>query len=277
MIKPREPFEGNLEMRVFTRYLWPMAALWLASFLAGPVYGQVPLVTWHNDNARTGQNLQETTLTPANVNSSNFGLLFTVSVDGLVDAQPLYVPSVTISGHGVRNVFYVVTENDSAYAFDADNGTQYWQVSLLGRDETPSDDRGCGQVTPTIGATATPAIDLSIGPHGTLYTVAMTKDSSAQYHHRLHALDLTTGAEQFSGPKEVQATYPGTGADSSNGVVTFSPAQYKERPGLLIVKWRRIHQLGLALRYSSLHGLGDGLQRNYSGASQRSGCDAQWE
>ena len=193
------------------------------------------MLTWHNDNARTGQNLQETVLTPANVNSSTFGKLFTLSVDGKVDAQPLYVPSVNISGHGARNVLYVVTENDSAYAFDADNGTQYWHGSLLGANETPSDDRGCGQVTPTIGATATPAIDLSSGAHGTMYTVAMTKDESGNYHHRLHALDLTTGAEEFSGPKEVAATFPGTGAGSSGGTVTFSPAQYKERPGLLIL------------------------------------------
>jgi hypothetical protein len=222
-------------MRVFNRGLRPTAALWLAACLSGHAYAQVSVLTWHNDQTRTGQNLQETVLTPANVNSSTFGKLFTISVDGLVDAQPLYVPSVTVPGNGVRNVLYIVTENDSAYAFDADNGAQYWQVSLLGTDETPSDDRGCGQVTPTIGATATPAIDLSIGPHGTLYTVAMTKDSSAKYHHRLHALDLTTGAEQFSGPKEVQATYPGTGAGSSKGTVTFNPAQYKERPGLLIL------------------------------------------
>jgi hypothetical protein len=200
----------------------------------GPLHAQVGVLTWHNDNARTGQNLQETLLTPSNVNSATFGKLFVVAVDGRVDAQPLYVPSVIISGYGPRNVLYVVTENDSAYAFDADNGIEYWHSSLLDAGEEPSDDRGCGQVTPTIGATATPAIDVSKGPDGALYTVAMTKDASGNYHHRLHALDLAAGTELFNGPIEVQASYPGKGAGSgSSGVVTFNPAQYKSRPGLL--------------------------------------------
>src|SRR2546430_17466650 len=91
---------------------------------------QPSVLTWHNDNARTGQNLQETTLTPANVTSSTFGKLFVMNVDGKVDAQPLYVPSVTIPRQGVHNVLYVVTEHASAYAFDADNGTPLWKVSL---------------------------------------------------------------------------------------------------------------------------------------------------
>src|SRR5579864_7943585 len=191
---------------------------------------QPSMLTWHNDSARTGQNLQETILTPANVKSSTFGKLFVMNVDGKVDAQPLYVPSVTIPGQGVHNALYVVTEHASAYAFDADSGTQLWMVSLLGAGETPSDDHSCGQVTPEIGITATPAIDLQSGPHGTMYAVAMSKDGSSNYHQRLHALDLTTGSEQFSGPMEVQATFPGTGAEK-----TFLPGQHVERPGLLIV------------------------------------------
>src|SRR6202035_1205815 len=136
---------------------------------------QPSVLTWHNDFARTGQNLQESILKPTNINSSTFGKLFVMNVDGKVDAQPLYVPSVTIPGQGVHNVLYVVTEHDSAYAFDADNGTQLWKVSALGAGETTSDDHGCGQVTPEIGLTATPAIDLQFGPHGTMYAVAMTK------------------------------------------------------------------------------------------------------
>ena len=191
---------------------------------------QPSVLTWHNDSSRTGQNLQETILTPTNVRSSTFGKLFVMNVDGKVDAQPLYVPSVTIPGQGVHNVLYVVTEHDSAYAFDADNGTQLWKVSTLGSGETTSDDHGCGQVTPEIGMTATPVIDLQSGPHGTMYAIAMTKDGSGHYHQRLHALDLTTGSEEFSGPMEVQATYPGTGAEN-----TFLPGQHVERPGLLIV------------------------------------------
>jgi len=193
------------------------------------------VLTYHNDNARTGQALAETILTPGNVNSTQFGKLFQVNVDGKVDAQPLYASAVTIPSQGTHNVLFVATEHDSVYAFDADSGTQLWNVSLLPAGETSSDDRGCSQVSPEIGVTATPAIDRSSGSNGTIYIVAMSKDSSSAYHQRLHALDMTLGAEEFGGPKEVQATFPGTG-DNSNGTdVIFDPAQYKERPGLLLL------------------------------------------
>jgi hypothetical protein len=203
--------------------------------IAAPIglHGQVSVLTWHNDGFRSGQNLQETALTPANVNSSTFGRLFTIAVDGKVDAEPLYVPSLAIPTKGTHNVLFVVTEHDSAYAFDADTGTQLWQVSLLLTGETTSDTRGCSQVTPEIGITSTPAIDPHVGPHGTVYVVAMSKNGST-YHHRVHALDLTTGAEQFSGPVDVQATYPGHGDGSVGNVLTFDPKQYKERAGLLL-------------------------------------------
>ena len=195
---------------------------------------QTDVTTWHNDAGRTGQNLSEAILTPAQVNATNFGLLSNIIVDGKVDAQPLYLSAVSLP-QGVHNVLYIATEHDSVYAVDADNGTVYWQKSLLGSGETTSDARGCDQVVPEIGITATPAISRSVGPHGTMYLVAMSKDGSGSYHQRIHALDLTTGAEQLSGPVSVQATYPGTGDGSSNGTVTFDPKQYKERPGLLLL------------------------------------------
>jgi len=200
----------------------------------GALGGQVNVLTWHNDNARTGQNLQETALTTLNVNAATFGKLFVISVDGHVDAEPLYVAALAVPGNGTHNVLYVVTEHDSAYAFDADTGTGLWHVTLLNAGETTSDIRRCGQVAPEIGITSTPAIDLHMGQHGTMYAVSMSKDGSGNYHHRLHALDLATGGEQFGGPTEVQATYPGKGAGSSNNVVRFDPGQYKERAGILI-------------------------------------------
>lgn len=198
----------------------------------------INVVTYHYDNLRTGQNLNETILTPANVNSTTFGKLGAFTVDGLVDAQPLYLSAVAMPTVGTRNVLYVATENDSVYAFDADSvngntGTFLWKVSLLATGETASDNRGCGQVTPQIGVTSTPVIDRSRGSHGAIYLVAMSKDANGNYHQRLHALDLTTGAELFGGPTTVQATYPGTGDDSSAGNLVFDPKQYKERPGLL--------------------------------------------
>jgi len=192
------------------------------------------VLTWHNDNERTGRNTSEMALTLKNVNSATFGKLFTLSTDGLVDAEPLYAPNLTVNG-ATHNVVFVVSENDTVYAFDGDNGSTLWQVTALGTGEVASDNRSCGQVTPKIGITSTPVIDLSSGPHGTIYLVAMSKDTSGKYHQRLHALDITTGGEEFSGPVDIQAQYPGTGDNSQGGFVIFDPKQYKERSGLLLL------------------------------------------
>ena len=178
------------------------------------------VLTYHNDNARTGQMLNETILTPANVNVTSFGLLRTLSVDGKVDAQPLYVSN--LANH---NLLIVATEHGTVYAFDADSGAIVWQVSMLGAGESPSDGHSCGQVTPEIGITATPVIDRNAGPHGTVYVVAMSKNGST-YFQRLHALDLSNGGEQFGGPRTIAASF---------GTVVFDPGQYKERPGLLLL------------------------------------------
>ena len=199
-----------------------------------PGLGNANVLTYHNDNARTGANSRETVLTPANVNSADFGRINFFPVDGKVDAQPLYVSALGINGT-TRNMLYVVTEHDSVYAFNADSGAVLWRVPLLGAGETPSDDRGCSQVTPEIGVTATPVIDPAAGPHGTLFVVAMSKDGTGGYYQRLHTLDLATGAERPGSPVTVRASYPGTGDNSVRGRVIFAPAQYKERPGLLLL------------------------------------------
>jgi hypothetical protein len=202
---------------------------------SGPSASSIDVVTYHYDNARTGQNLMETALTPANVNSAKFGKLGSLAVDGLVDAQPLYLSNLAIPNQGTRNVLYAVTEHGSVYAFDADStsSTPLWKISTLLNGEVPSDDRGCGQVTPEIGITSTPVIDRTRGPHGAIYVIAMSKNGSGNYFQRLHALDLATGGELFGGPVTIQATYPGAGANSSGGNVVFDAKQYKERPGLL--------------------------------------------
>jgi outer membrane protein assembly factor BamB len=197
-----------------------------------PSSGSVDVTTHHNDNARTGQNLHETQLTPANVNASAFGKVGFFPVDGKVDAQPLVLAGLKINGAN-RYVVFVATEHDSVYAFDADTGAELWKVSLLGSGETTSDDRGCGQVVPEIGITSTPVIDSSAGAHGTIWLVAMSRKGS-QYFQRLHALDVTTGAELAGSPVAIAAQYPGTGAHSSGGNVIFDPKQYKERSALLL-------------------------------------------
>jgi hypothetical protein len=183
------------------------------------------VVTYKNDVLRTGQNTTESVLTTANVNAVTFGLLRKLPVDGKVDAQPLYLSKLTVAGAS-HNVVYIATENDSVYAFDADSGTSLWMVSLTPATETTSDTHSCSQVTPQIGVTSTPVIDRSAGAHGTLFVVAMTKDTSGNYHQRLHALDVTTGAELTGSPKEITATYLAT---------SFAPGQYEERAALLLV------------------------------------------
>lgn len=191
------------------------------------------ITTFHDNNSRDGLNAQEATLTLTNVNSSQFGKIGFDAVDGKVDAEPLSLAGVTAGG-SARNVLYVATEHDTVYAFDADSGAQIWKKSVLGTGETTSDDRSCGQVGPEIGITATPVIDRKQGANGTIYVVAMSKDSSGNYHHRLHALDITTGSEISGSPTEITATYPGNGDGSSNGTLTFDPKMYKERAALLL-------------------------------------------
>jgi hypothetical protein len=195
----------------------------------------VDVITYHYDNMRTGQNVNETILTTANVNQAKFGMLGAFMVDGKVDAQPLYLSGVAIPNAGTRNVLYVVTEHDSVYAFDADsvNGatsTFLWKTSMLQAGETTSDDRNCGQVTPEIGITSTPVIDRT---RNAIYVIAVSKTSTGGYIHRIHALHLATGQELFGGPFPITATFPGSGANSVNGMLTLDPAQYNERAGLL--------------------------------------------
>lgn len=197
----------------------------------------INVTSYHYDNMRQGQNLNESALTLANVNSARFGKLGFFPVDGKVDAQPLLLSSVFIPGAGTHNILYVATEHGSVYAYDADNTAApsiYWMTSVLA-GESPSDNRGCSQVTPEIGVTSTPVIDRTAGPNGAIYVVAASKDAAGNIHQRLHALDVATGQELFGGPKTIQATYPGSGDGSSGGVVVFDPKQYNERAGLLLV------------------------------------------
>jgi hypothetical protein len=168
------------------------------------------VLSYHNDAASDGQNTQETVLTPSNVNSTSFGKLFTASVDGNVFAQPLFMPGLTIAG-GVHNVLFVATEHDSVYALDGGTGAVLWHVSLLKTGLTgatsittvPSADVFLNQphdITPEVGTTSTPVIDQSTN---TLYVTATTKEivgGVAHYVQQLHALDVFTGKEKFSGP-----------------------------------------------------------------------------
>ena len=197
--------------------------------------------TFHNDNLRTGQNLNEPVLTPVNVNSTQFGKLFSYGTDGISHASPLYVANLSIPGKGSRNVVYVATEHNSVYAFDADglSSAPIWKVSFInpaaGITTVPAADTGeIGDIAPEIGITSTPVIDPATS---TLYIVAKTKEvsgSTTSYMQRLHALDLATGAEKFAGPVVIQASVPGTGAGSQGGVLPFISLRENQRPALLL-------------------------------------------
>jgi outer membrane protein assembly factor BamB len=188
------------------------------------------VTTYKNDVSRSGLNPTETKLTTANVNSTSFGLLRNLPVDGKVDAQPLYLSQLSIAGTA-HNVVFAATEHGSVYAFDANSGAVLWQVSTLKAGESTSGSLGCNQVVPEIGVTSTPVIDRSAGAHGTMFVVAMSLDASSAYHQRLHALDITTGAELLGGPTEISASVPSAGG----GTNVFNPTQYEERAALLLL------------------------------------------
>jgi hypothetical protein len=227
-----------MEIKLSSYHLGRRIVFTAILLLFSPTAQAQSVLTWHNDNARTGQNLKETILTLTNVNTTHFGRKFTLSVNGWTLAQPLYVPNVSIPGKGTHNVVYVATENDSVYAFDA-NGTP--TTPLWRRDFTNpargitavpcADTPTCSPVGPAVGITGTPVIDAT---SHTLYVVAFTKENGA-YFQRLHALDITTGAEKFGGPVVIRASVHGTGAGSVGGTITFDPLIQNQRPALLLL------------------------------------------
>ena len=202
---------------------------------AGIANCQVAVTTHHYDISRTGQNLAEPVLNTSNVNANTFGKLFSRGLDGQIYAQPLYVPDLSVAGQ-IRNVVYVATQNDSVYAFDADDPTAsspLWHVNFGTPVASTDGAPGCADITPQMGITSTPVIDTS---SSTIYVVAKTKNTSNNsYHFNIHALDLITGIEKLGGPVEITAQAAGTGVESAGGTVTFDPLQQFNRPGLLLL------------------------------------------
>src|SRR6266513_884940 len=207
--------KGNSES-LFCRSLLKrlLSSVSLALFLFADItmFAQSSVTTQHYDIARTGANINETILTPTNVNANTFGKLFSYPVDGWVYAQPLYMPGVTM-GTGTaqagtsHNVVFVATEHDSVFAFDADsnldsNAIPLWQASLVdtahgagaGEKTVPSGDVSTDDIVPEIGITSTPVIDPTTN---TMYVVAKSTVGDTTFIQRLHALDITTGSEKF--------------------------------------------------------------------------------
>jgi hypothetical protein len=247
-----EKVHGSLSfLRTPSRLLLTLSSCLLAGIAA---FAQTNVTTQHYDIARTGANTNETILTPANVNTTTFGKLFSTPVDGWVYAQPLYMPGITM-GTGTaqagttHNVVFVVTEHDSVFAFDADSNTgananPLWQVSLIdaahggnpsaGEKTVPSADVSYNppDITPEIGITSTPVIDPTTN---TIYVVAKSTIGDTTFYQRLHALDITTGAEKFGGPTTLAASVPGTGNGSSGETLNWDPKWENNRASLLLL------------------------------------------
>ena len=195
---------------------------------------QSTVTTWHYDVARTGANTTETTLTPANVSTSTFGKIATYPVDGFLVAEPLYLGGVNIAGQGVHNVVYVATMHDSVYAFDADSTstTPLWMTSILdyspaGATSVPTSVQKNATTTgwTEVGIVSTPVIDPATG---TMYLVAETYENG-NVIHRIHALDVSTGAEVQGGPVTIAASFTLNGSTT-----TFKGLYQLNRPGLLL-------------------------------------------
>jgi hypothetical protein len=205
-----------------------------------PCAPNCPFPTSRGDSARDGANVNETFLTPSNVNKNSFGKLFSVPIDYIAMAQPLYMPNVTI-GIGpyagtTHNVVYVVTQADSVYAFDADTGAQLWWVNFtnpaLGITTASGKYLPCGTAGGfnQEGIVGTPVIDPNTTPNPTIYLVAKTLVNGT-VQHSLHALDITTGAEQPHSPVLIAATT----VSAAGHKTVFNSLHQKNRPGLLLL------------------------------------------
>jgi len=233
---------GNYTLAVTSAYGVTNSQPAVLTVLPIPASAHPPMLTYHGDNTRQAANTNEVLLTLASVNTNNFGKLFSYAVDGYVYTQPLVMTNVTIPGQGVHDVVYIATEHDTVYAFDADgnpgtNGGLLWKTNLgisalsatatFGGRYTGG---GYTDILPEVGATGTPVID---PVSGTLYVNAFTHEG-ANYIHRIHALDITTGHERSYSPVIVTASFPGTGVGSVGGVVPFSAVQHNQRPALAL-------------------------------------------
>ena len=226
-----------------------MMRIWLLLTLlaASLSRADVAVLTEHNNLSHTGANLAETVLNTSNVNTNSFGLLYSRPVDDQIYSQPLIMTNVDVPGKGVHNLVFLTTANNSVYAYDADDASvtePYWTNSFNRPPNVVAPNHNdmsaigaCGgnyqDYAGNCGITATPVVDAATG---TIYVVARTKEFATNFVFRLHAVDIRTGRERANSPVIITATYPGTGAGSKNGVITFDPVKQNQRTALVLVK-----------------------------------------
>ena len=227
---------------------WATPSLSFTTGAANAPWPFTAVLTQHNDNNRSGQNLNETALNVSNVKTNRFGLLYSRPVDDQVYAQPLIATNVTVLGQGSRNLLIVATVNDTVFAYDADDPTvvaPYWTNSFIAppnivppKNSDESAIGACGHnyqdFSGQFGIVGTPVID---PVSGTIYLVARTKETSGgitTFVQRLHALDVRTGLDRSNSPVVIAATYLGSGAGSSGGTNTFDPLRNNQRPALVL-------------------------------------------
>lgn len=205
----------------------------LVALFAGGTFAQVNVPTANYENGRSNANLQETILTPAKVSTGTFGRIGAFPVDGQVYAQPLYISGLSIPGKGTHNVLYVTTQHNGVFAYDADSASSpilLWRVSLGAPVPSATFGSDYNDVAPEVGILSTGTIDTT---RGVLYVVS-TSPKGSTVTYRLHALDLTTGAEKMNGPTAISASTKGTGPGANNGTLAFDPMAEIQRPGLLL-------------------------------------------
>ena len=211
------------------------------------------VLMWKGDNSRTGQYVAETTLTPANVKATQFGILGRFSADGLLMAQPLYVSNLDMGSAGTHNVIIAVTEHCSVYAIDADNpgGASLWERHYLdpanGITAQPDGFGGRSTFDGEVGITGTPVIDPATGA---LYFVTMYLHNGVS-EQWLRAIDIRTGKDFGPGGSIIQASVPGDGDASVNDQIAFDPSIENQRPGLaelngsILVAWGSFSDKGV--------------------------------
>jgi hypothetical protein len=237
------------------------SVLCLVALFSCLLTAQVTVPVYQYDNSHSGTNTNETTLTPSNVNVAQFGRVKVFPVIGYVYAQPLYVPNLIIGGTS-HNVLFVATEHDQLYAFDVNSGQQLWHTNFLASlglqtivSTVSNSDVNCNDLIPEIGMTGTPVIDTTTN---TLYVSVETKEYTPQnqaktFHHRLHAVDITTGLDKVP-PRNITAAVRGIGSGSLGGVIAFNALLANQRPSLLLADGQVIVSWSSHCDVGSYHG-----------------------